>query len=45
MDESKSETNVKSCGECAIIRYIFRVYGKKIVFWIIKIFQLMDPGV
>jgi hypothetical protein len=30
MDESKSETNVKSYGECAVIRYIFRVmYGKK----------------
>jgi hypothetical protein len=30
MDESKSKTNVKSCGECAVIRYIFRVmYGKK----------------
>jgi hypothetical protein len=23
MDESKSETNVKSCGECAVIHYIF----------------------
>jgi hypothetical protein len=30
MDESKSETNVKSCEECAVIRYIFRVmYGEK----------------
>jgi hypothetical protein len=29
MDESKLETNVKSYGECAVIRYIFRVmYGK-----------------
>jgi hypothetical protein len=28
MDESKSETNVNSCGECALIRYIFCVmYG------------------
>jgi hypothetical protein len=25
MDELKLETNVKSCGECAVIRYIFRV--------------------
>jgi hypothetical protein len=29
MDESKSETNVKSCGECAIIRYIFPVMFEK----------------
>jgi hypothetical protein len=30
MDESKLETNVKSCGECSEIRYIFCVmYGKK----------------
>jgi hypothetical protein len=30
MDEFKSETNVKSCGECAVIRYIFHVmYVKK----------------
>jgi hypothetical protein len=30
MDESKSETNVKCCGECTVIRYIFRVmYGEK----------------
>jgi hypothetical protein len=28
MDESKSETNVKRCGECAVICYIFHVmYG------------------
>jgi hypothetical protein len=32
MDESKSETNVKSCGECAIIHYIFHVMYGKIVF-------------
>jgi hypothetical protein len=32
MDESKSETNVKSCGECAVIRYIFRIMYEKIVF-------------
>jgi hypothetical protein len=33
MDESKSKTNVKRCGECAIIHYIFHVmYGEKIVF-------------
>jgi hypothetical protein len=32
MDESKLETNVKSCGECAIIHYIFHVmYGKNSV--------------
>jgi hypothetical protein len=31
MDELKSETNVNSCGECAVIRYIFRVmYGEKV---------------
>jgi hypothetical protein len=30
MDESKSETSIKSCGECAVIRYIFCVmYAKK----------------
>jgi hypothetical protein len=28
MDESKSENNVKRCGECAVICYIFHVmYG------------------
>jgi hypothetical protein len=32
MDKSKSETNVKSCGECTIIRYIFCVMYGKIVF-------------
>jgi hypothetical protein len=32
MDESKSETNVKRCGECVVIRYIFRVIYGKIVF-------------
>jgi hypothetical protein len=32
MDELKSETNVKSCGECTVIRYIFHVkYGKNSV--------------
>jgi hypothetical protein len=29
MDESKSETNVKSCGECTVIRYIFCVMYEK----------------
>jgi hypothetical protein len=29
MDETKSETNVKSYGECTVIHYIFHVmYGK-----------------
>jgi hypothetical protein len=29
MNELKSEINVKSCGECTVIRYIFRgMYGK-----------------
>jgi hypothetical protein len=33
MDESKSETNVKSCGECAVICYIFCVmYGENSVY-------------
>jgi hypothetical protein len=33
MNESKSETKVKGCGECTVIRYIFRVmYVEKIVF-------------
>jgi hypothetical protein len=33
MDESKSKTNIKSCGECIVIHYIFCVmYGNKIVF-------------
>jgi hypothetical protein len=33
MNESKLETNVKSCGECTVIHYIFRVmYVEKIVF-------------
>jgi hypothetical protein len=32
MNESKSETNVKSCEECAVIRYIFCVIYGKIVF-------------
>jgi hypothetical protein len=33
MDESKSEINVKNCGECAIIRSISHVmYVEKIVF-------------
>jgi hypothetical protein len=48
MDESKSETNVKSCGECTIIRYIFRVMYEKNSVWcngIIKVFQLMDSHV
>jgi hypothetical protein len=32
MHESKSETNLKSCGECTIIHYIFHVmYGKNSV--------------
>jgi hypothetical protein len=32
MDESKSETNVKSCEECAVICYIFHVmYGRNSV--------------
>jgi hypothetical protein len=32
MDELKSKTNVKSCGECAVIRYIFCViYGENSV--------------
>jgi hypothetical protein len=32
MDESKSETNVKSCGECTVICYIFSImYGKNSV--------------
>jgi hypothetical protein len=31
MDESKLETNVKSCGECTVVHYIFDVmYGKKV---------------
>jgi hypothetical protein len=30
MDKSKLETNVCSCGECTVIRYIFHVmYEKK----------------
>jgi hypothetical protein len=30
MDESKSETNIKHCAECDVIRYILCVmYGKK----------------
>jgi hypothetical protein len=29
MDESKSETNVRYCAECTIVRYIFRaMYGE-----------------
>jgi hypothetical protein len=32
IDESKSKTNVKSCVEYAVIRYIFRVMYEKIVF-------------
>jgi hypothetical protein len=33
MDESKKETKVKCCAECAIIRYIFSVmYRKNSVF-------------
>jgi hypothetical protein len=32
MDRSKLETNVKSCGKCAVIRYIFHVMYEKIVF-------------
>jgi hypothetical protein len=32
MDESKSETNVKRCGECVVICYIFCVMYEKIVF-------------
>jgi hypothetical protein len=33
MDESKSETNVKSCGECDVIHYSFRVMcGKNNVY-------------
>jgi hypothetical protein len=32
MDESKLKTNVKRCGECAVIHYIFCVmYGKNSV--------------
>jgi hypothetical protein len=31
MNESKSKTNVKSCEECVIIRYIFCVMYEKIV--------------
>jgi hypothetical protein len=50
MDELKSKTNVKSCGECIVIRYIFCViYGKNSVCCngIIKVFELMDrvPGI
>jgi hypothetical protein len=47
MDESKSKTNVKSCGEYAVFCYIFCVmYGKKCLLkWIIKVFQLMNSGV
>jgi hypothetical protein len=30
MDESKSETNVRCCAECDVVRYIFRaMYEKK----------------
>jgi hypothetical protein len=29
MDESKSETNVRCCVECAIVRYIFRAMFRK----------------
>jgi hypothetical protein len=32
MDELKSEINIKSCGKCVIIRYIFRVMYEKMVF-------------
>jgi hypothetical protein len=37
MDESKLETIVKICGECVVIRYIFRVMYGKIVFVIMHI--------
>jgi hypothetical protein len=30
MDESKSETNVRCCAECDVVRYIFcALFGKK----------------
>jgi hypothetical protein len=30
MDESKSETNVRCCAECDVVRYIFiALYGEK----------------
>jgi hypothetical protein len=32
MDELKSEINIKSCGECVVIHYIFRVMYEKMVF-------------
>jgi hypothetical protein len=32
MDESKLETNVKSCEECTVIHYFFHVMYEKIVF-------------
>jgi hypothetical protein len=33
MDESKSENNVKRCGECVVICYIFHVmYGENNVY-------------
>jgi hypothetical protein len=32
MDESKKKTKVKYCAECAVIRYIFSVIYRKIVF-------------
>jgi hypothetical protein len=29
IDESKSETNIRCCAECVVVRYIFHVmYGK-----------------
>jgi hypothetical protein len=47
MDELKSETNVKRCRECAVIRYIFRlIYGENSVCCNVfdnkKVFELMD---
>jgi hypothetical protein len=32
MDESKSETTVRYCAECVVVRYIFRAMYGKIVF-------------
>jgi hypothetical protein len=30
MDQSKSETNVRCCAECVVVRYIFHaMFGKK----------------
>jgi hypothetical protein len=49
IDESKSKTNLKRCGHCAVIYYIFLCnIWKKIVFVVIdnkKVFELMDSCV